>query len=145
MLNKNRLSYFILGLGIGIILTSTINSFNPKIKYEEYSEKEIIEVATDLGMVFVKDSIGIDEEKDLEEKEIEKVEAQEEIILVVKDGDDSGKVFNKLYELGVIPDKKDFSNYARKRDVEDKIRVGTYKLDRNMNYDEIISIITKSF
>jgi len=145
MLNKNRLSYFILGLGIGIILTSTINSFNPKIKYEEYSEKEIIEVATDLGMVFVKDSIGIDEEKDLEEKEIEKVEAQEEIILVVKDGDDSGKVFNKLYELGVILDKKDFSKYARERDVEDKIRVGTYKLDRNMNYDEIISIITKSF
>ena len=119
MLNKFRVPYIILGVGIGIILTSTIYTLNPNVKYKEYTEEEIITEET-------------------EETE------ETEIILVVEAGDNSEKVFDKLFELGVITDKKDFSKYAKEKNIEKRIRIGTYKLALNMDYDTIISILTKS-
>ena len=129
-----------MGLGIGIILTSTIYTLNPNVKYKEYTEEEIIAAATDLGMIFVKDSIDTSRDKDLKQEEKE----EKEIILVVEAGDNSEQVFDKLFQLGVILDKEDFSKYAKEKNVEKRIRIGTYKLDLNMDYDTIISILTKS-
>ena len=143
MLDKFRLPYLVLGLGIGIILTSTIYTLNPNVKYKEYTEEEIIAAATDLGMIFVKDSIDTSRDKDLKQEEKEEKE-EKEIILVVEAGDNSEQVFDKLFQLGVILDKEDFSKYAKEKNIEKKIRIGTYKLALNMDYDTIISILTKS-
>ena len=144
MLDKFRLPYLVLGLGIGIILTSTIYTLNPNVKYKEYTEEEIITAATDLGMVFVKDSIDTSRDKKSKREEQKDKKGKEEIILVVEAGDNSEKVFDKLLELGVITDKKDFSKYAKEKNIEKRIRIGTYKLALNMDYDTIISILTKS-
>ena len=144
MLDKFRVPYLILGLGIGIILTSTIYTLNPNVKYKEYTEEEIITAATDLGMVFVKDSIDTSRDKKSKREEQKDKKGKEEIILVVEAGDNSEKVFDKLLELGVITDKKDFSKYAKEKNIEKRIRIGTYKLALNMDYDTIISILTKS-
>ena len=144
MLDKFRVPYLILGLGIGIILTSTIYTLNPNVKYKEYTEEEIITAATDLGMVFVKDSIDTSRDKKSKREEQKDKKGKEEIILVVEAGDNSEKVFDKLFELGVITDKKDFSKYAKEKNIEKRIRIGTYKLALNMDYDTIISILTKS-
>lgn len=145
MLNKFRLSHFLLGLGIGIILTNTIYIFNPKIIYKEYTEDEIISSAMELGMVFVKDNIDISNKEELKELNTDiEGEMKNEITLVVKSGDSLEEVSNKLFELGVVEDGQGFHKFAKEKDVEKKIRVGTYKLDSNMNYETIIKIITKS-
>ena len=47
MLNRYRFPFLLLGIGIGIILT-TIYIFNPYIEYRDYSKEEIIAEATDL-------------------------------------------------------------------------------------------------
>lgn len=143
MLDKFRLPYLVLGLGIGIVLTSTIYTLNPNIKYREYTEEEIITAATDLGMIFVKDSIDISQNKE-KNKEKKEEKKEEKIILVVEAGDNSEQVFDKLFKLGVISDIEDFSKYAKEKNIEKRIRIGTYKLALNMDYDTIISILTKS-
>lgn len=147
MLNKFRFPYFILGLGIGIILVNTIYIFNPNIEYREYTEEEIISSAMDLGMVFVKDSIDISKKEETKEVEVEvdlDDEIKKELTLVVKSGDSLERVSSKLFKLGVIEDEQDFHKFAKEKNVEKRIRVGTYKLSPNMDYENIIMILTKS-
>lgn len=55
MSDKFKLPYLILGLGIGIIITNLLYSINPKVEYREYTEEEIVSLAKELGMVFVKE------------------------------------------------------------------------------------------
>lgn len=147
MLNKFRFPYFILGLGIGIILVNTIYIFNPNIEYREYTEEEIISSAMDLGMVFVKDSIDISKKEETKEVEVEvdlDDEIKKEVTLVVKSGDSLERVSSKLFKLGVVEDEQDFHKFAKEKNVEKRIRVGTYKLSPNMDYENIIIILTKS-
>ena len=147
MLDKFKLHYFILGLGIGIIITNALYSFNPNIEYKEYTEEEIISSAKELGMVFVKDSINISKEetKPLDEtKTASQDEIEKELVLVVEPGDSLEKVSNKLSLLGIVENEQDFHKFAKEKNLEKKIRVGTYKLDQNMDYEILIKILTKS-
>ena len=80
MFNKTKFSYIILGLGIGILLTSMIYIFNPVVEYRDYSEEEIVELASELGMVFIKESIDTSDIKSSNEK-------QEKATIIVKEGD----------------------------------------------------------
>ncbi|NMB08526.1 MAG: endolytic transglycosylase MltG [Tissierellia bacterium] len=147
MLDKFKLPYFILGLGIGIIITNALYSFNPNIEYKEYTEEEIISSAKELGMVFVKDSINISKEetKPLDEtKTASQDEIEKELVLVVEPGDSLEKVSNKLSLLGIVENEQDFHKFAKEKNLEKKIRVGTYKLDQNMDYEILIKILTKS-
>ncbi|MCB5560239.1 hypothetical protein [Anaerosalibacter bizertensis] len=61
MRDKINIFYIILGIGIGIILTSLIFTLKPKIKYVDYSDDEIIKKAKELGMVSVKEKIELNE------------------------------------------------------------------------------------
>lgn len=147
MLDKFKLPYFILGLGIGIIITNALYSFNPNIEYKEYTEEEIISSAKELGMVFVKDSINISKEETKlldETKTASQDEIEKELVLVVEPGDSLEKVSNKLSLLGIVENEQDFHKFAKEKNLEKKIRVGTYKLDQNMDYEILIKILTKS-
>ncbi|NMA86109.1 MAG: endolytic transglycosylase MltG [Tissierellia bacterium] len=148
MSDKIKLPYLLLGLGIGIIITNLIYSFNPSVEYREYTEEEIISQAKELGMVFVKDSISTSTNTDLPEEKVDSTkiieETEEELILIVESGDTLEKVSNKLFELGVIENGEDFHKYAKERKLEKKIRIGTYTLESNMDYETITKIITKS-
>jgi cell division protein YceG involved in septum cleavage len=139
MSDKFKLPYLILGLGIGIIITNLLYSINPKVEYREYTEEEIVSLAKELGMVFVKDNISTSEEKTEDLKD-----ASEELILIIESGDTSEEVSNKLYQLGIVENGQDFHEFAKEKNLEKKIRVGTYKLSPDMDYDTIIKIITKS-
>lgn len=137
MFSKTRFPYFILGIGIGILLTSTLYILNPVIEYRDYSEEEIIEIASDLGMVFIKENINSSTKKNEKEQE------QKKINLIVEQGDSLKKVSQKLYDLGIIDNEEKFHNYAIQKGVEKKIRVGTYVLTKGLSYDNILNILTK--
>ena len=63
-MSKNKIYYLLLGLGLGIVLTSSINIALNKPKHIEYSEQEIIEKARGLGMISVKENIEANSKKD---------------------------------------------------------------------------------
>lgn len=66
-----------------------------------------------------------------------------EITFTIKDGMSSRKVAKLLEEKGIIEDASDFNKYIQKKGKEGVIRVGTYSLTKNANYDIIIKFITK--
>lgn len=135
---KQKFPFVLLGVGIGIIITNTVYCLNPIVEYKEYTQEEIIEKAKDLGMVFVKESIDVDNQskEDYEEK-------SKEISFVIEQGDNLKEISYNLLEKGIIDDAEDFRNYAKEKGVSRKFRVGTYSLNYHMDYDEIINILTK--
>lgn len=139
MRDKINVFYVILGIGIGIILTSLIFTLNPKIKYIDYSDDEIIKKAKELGMVSVKEKIELNEEKDKKE------EAKKEIILFRVENDDTlTSVADRLFKKGLIANKEDFIQFAKYKEADKKLRTGDYKLEKKLSYNEIIKILIKS-
>lgn len=135
---KQKFPFILLGVGIGIIITNTVYCLNPIVEYKEYTQEEIIEKAKDLGMVFVKESIDVDNQskEDYEEK-------SKKYLFVIEQGDNLKEISYNLLEKGIIDDAEDFRNYAKEKGVSRKFRVGTYSLNYHMDYDEIINILTK--
>ena len=148
MLNRHRLPFFLLGIGIGIILTNTIYTFNPNIKYKDYSEEEIIAEAMDLGMVFIKDNIDVSSKKEeCSETSINDIKEEgqkKEIQFTVEYGDSLEKVSKGLYESEIINDAEKFQRFAKDKKMDKKLRVGTYMFSPNLDYETIINILTKS-
>lgn len=152
MFSKQRFPFILLGLGIGIILTNTFYTFNPNIEYREYTEEEIVAIATDLGMVFLKDNIGTSPKEEKEpvketslelESEKEKEGKMDEVVFTIETGDSLIKVSRGLEKAGVIYDAEDFLKFAKDRGVDRKLRVGVYNLTTGLDYDTILSILMK--
>lgn len=144
MKDKINVFYIILGIGIGIIVTSLIFILKPKIKYVDYSDDEIIKKAKELGMVSVKEKIELNEEKDKRETD-EKEDAKEEIILFRVENDDTlTSVADRLLKKELIANKEDFIQFAKYKEADKKLRTGDYKLEKNSSYNEIIKILIKS-
>lgn len=141
MFTRDKLPFILLGLGIGIILVNTIYMFNPNIEYKDYTEEEIVQLATDLGMVFIKDNIDILPKKDEESFDNKGVR---EIVFIIDSGDTLEKVSKELFNLGIIEDFEKFYKFAKDKNIEKKIRVGTYKLLPETDYETIIKTITKN-
>lgn len=70
-MNKNKIYYLLLGIGLGVLITSSMNIAFNKTEKIEYTEEEIKEKAKNLGMISIKDNIEKNEE---DEKEMEKTE-----------------------------------------------------------------------
>ena len=160
MLEKHKILYLILGIGMGIILTSTLYMIYPKIEYIHLSDDMIIERARDLGMVSLKENIKIEKKTDdnlekndevdiSDEPEIEvqtelepEPEPEIEKEIRIEYGWSLTRVALELYEKEVIANKEEFINYVKGKRLSTKIRVGTHTFKNNPSYDEIIEIIT---
>lgn len=75
---KNKIYYLLLGIGLGVIITSSVNIVFNKPKQIEYTDEQIKEKARDLGMISIKENIENMEKKDKEKPE-EIEESMEEI------------------------------------------------------------------
>ena len=62
---KNKIYYLLLGIGLGIIITSSMNIVFNKAEKIEYTDEQIIEKAKSLGMISIKENI---ENNDKEKK-----------------------------------------------------------------------------
>lgn len=138
MVNKYKLLFLTLGIGMGIILTNFIYYANPSIEYIEYSEEDIISEAKNLGMVFVKDNIDIKSNKE-KSKKIESKEKK----FAVEPGDTLDKISEKLYQLELIDNANNFRQYSKAMGVEKELIVGTYIISSDYDYEKIIKILMK--
>lgn len=138
MSNKYKILFLILGIGIGIILTNMIYYVNPVIEYVECSEEDIISKAKDLGMVFVKNNIETNSNKE----ELNKAEVKKKKF-TVKSGDTLDEISERLYELGLIDNAKNFCQYSTAKGVAKHLRTGNYVISSDFDYETIIKILTK--
>ncbi len=148
-MKKSNFIFIVLGIGIGIILTSIIFYFNPLIKYKEYTDEQIIKKAEELGMVFIKDNIDSEheeikpKEKDFDKKA--KSKKKNSVIKVeISAGDSSIDVAEKLLDLGIIEDKVEFVQFLMDKNMDKKLRPGTYELKPNLSYSTILKILSKN-
>lgn len=153
MNRKKSLSFLLLGLGIGIILTNLIYYVNPKIEYQNLSDEEIVEKAKELGMVFLKDSIQIDNIKEEtshieedytdESKEEQVEEEQTEVEFKILQGQSLETIAENLYSAGLIDDVYGFVNYCKEKGMTRRFRVGTYNLVSGMDYEALLTTLIK--
>lgn len=157
MNNRYKLLYLILGIGIGIVLTNTIYIFNPKTKYIDYTDQEIIEKAREMGMVKIKDNIDAtkDEISTNESKE-DKIEVsvkteeetnksdgkEEKIKFVINYGDTLMGIAKNLLVAGIIDDENEFVQLAKENKLNSKFRTGTYYIKPNTSYSDIMKMLT---
>ena len=146
MFIRHKFPYILLGIGIGILLTNIIYDFHPKVEYREYSQDEIIEMAKEMGMVFLKDSIKV-ESSTQDEQVLENAESVEDgpinVQFVIEQGEFLEEIARNLYSEGIIDDVDSFMKYVRSKGLDRRFRVGTYTLSTGMNYDEIIDVLLK--
>lgn len=138
MKSKQYIFYILLGVGIGIILTSFIFILNPNIKYKEYSNSEIIDKARELGMVSVKDNI----ERNSEEEDKDTEEINSEYVFTIKNNETLSGIATNLSKIGIIEEKDEFIQFVKDHKMETKLLPGTYKLKKNLSYTTILKILT---
>lgn len=150
-MNNNKITYILLGLGIGIIITNILYYINPRIEYEQISDEDIINRAEDLGMRTIKESIIINEKaKEIKDEnideQIEKKENKKEsksMVFEIVKGDDLYTISEKLHKFGLIDNQKKFEDRVYERELSKKMHYGTYEIDYNSDYDLIIDILVK--
>ncbi|SHI03084.1 endolytic transglycosylase MltG [Sporanaerobacter acetigenes] len=143
MKGKLKIVYMILGIGIGIILTSFVFAMKPNVKYKEYTNEEIMDRAKELGMVSVKENINVDDVRENLKEDIE-LENNSEITIKIGNNETLSKIADGLFESEIIDDKGEFIQFVKDKGMETKLRPGTYSLKKNMSYTSIIKILTKT-
>ncbi|EOD01359.1 endolytic transglycosylase MltG [Caldisalinibacter kiritimatiensis] len=147
----------ILGFGLGMITTSIINLLYPTVKYKQYTEEEIKEMAKELGMVEIKDVKTLyknqnDSEKDEKEsKNLNKNKATDEkakeeenkqyIVFRIEKGEVSEGIIERLYSNNIIKDKEEFNRLVIEKNAEKRFIYGVYKLKKNMDCEEVLDIL----
>ncbi|HHV46036.1 MAG TPA: endolytic transglycosylase MltG [Tissierellia bacterium] len=137
-MRKDRLSFLLLGLGIGIILTNFVYYMVPNVEYRDLTDEEIVERAKELGMVFIKDAIEVNSSKDSVPTEAE----SEEIVFKIEKGETLEIISDNLYNAGLIDDKDRFINYAEEKGMARSFRTGTYYLTKGMDYETLLMTLT---
>lgn len=127
MSKRIRIMYLVLGLGMGIVISSVIYSFYPVTKAIELTDDEIIKRARELGMITLKESLDVEENKDDN---------------VPKNYDDNINQNNDVHEINNDYDQQ------TEQEMEDNTRVLGYdgeetSIKSNGKYDEDDKMIVK--
>ncbi len=197
-----RFKYYLRGIGIGIIFATCLLSVSfyfgrDSFSEQELSDQEIIERATELGMVMNDGSEEASSEESLEEtdesdkqtenSDIESTvddsssiennssnsedadvetepaideenlnEAIEDastsadgsteesvtyISFTVKSGESSDTVAANLYKAGLVDSAVSFNTYMNELGVDNKIQSGTFYVQDNSTYDDLIALL----
>lgn len=165
-MNKNKIYYLLLGIGLGILVTSSMNIAFNKTEKVEYSEAEIKEKAKELGMISIKDNIEkneedeakeakeeaakkeaekekLEEEKKAEEVASQKEEQNESAIITVTPQDGASDVIERLKASDIIENQDEFKNLVSKYNLEKKFRTGEYEIQKKSSYAEVLRIMIK--
>lgn len=89
---------------------------------------------------------GLSKERRREEKaqETEKEETKKEkVSITIKGGEVCREIAQDLQEKGLVKDAEDFRKYMQDHNYARYIRVGTFTLEKGMNYSEIAKVLTK--
>jgi len=133
--------YVLLGVGIGIIISSVFFFLNPNVQYKEYSNEEIIEKATELGMVTIKEALNTNNEENIRKEETQ-LETEREIKFTISSGQPLVEIANNLFESEIIEDKEEFIQFVKDNNMDKRLLPGDYVLKSNLSYATIMKILS---
>ena len=165
-----KLKYYLRGLGIGIIVTTIILGSCFSMQKPKMTDAQIIEKASQLGMIMPEQDSAVDTETETTEpeetqqkneqqvateeiqqeteqqtevpKEQETEEAQQEpFTLVVNRGDVCRTMCENLAANGVIDDSEGLRKYLSEVGYASFISAGTYQIPYHASYEEITKIL----
>lgn len=169
-----RLKYYLRGIGIGVIFATLLLSISfyfggSDFSSKEMTDEEIIEKATELGMVMPEDSEedeATDETTSEEETEAtsdatteEETATEEETVpeyepvvessettvkyvpFTVNSGESSDTVAANLYKAGLVDSASEFNDYMNTLGVDNRIQSGTFYVKADSTYDDIIVLL----
>ena len=85
-----------------------------------------------------------EETKKEKAQETEKEETKKEkVSITIKGGEVCREIAQDLQEKGLVKDAEDFRKYMQDHNYARYIRVGTFTLEKGMNYSEIAKVLTK--
>ena len=68
---------------------------------------------------------------------------KEKVSITIKGGEVCREIAQDLQEKGLVKDAEDFRKYMQDHNYARYIRVGTFTLEKGMNYSEIAKVLTK--
>ena len=83
------------------------------------------------------------EEKKKTQDSQKKEEEKEKVSITIKGGEVCREIAQDLQEKGLVKDAEDFRKYMQDHNYARYIRVGTFTLEKGMNYSEIAKVLTK--
>lgn len=72
-----------------------------------------------------------------------KKQKKEKVSITIKGGEVCREIAQDLQEKGLVKDAEDFRKYMQDHNYARYIRVGTFTLEKGMNYSEIAKVLTK--
>ena len=169
-----RLKYYLRGAGIGILITTLVLTiaFSVKNSYSteaSLTDEEIINRATELGMIMPEQTEDSEDEEEKLENDLESEpsgdngdgtnldQSDEEnaetassstddtsvtyIPFSVKGGQSSNDVAANLYKAGLVDSAEDFNDYLNKTGVDGLIQAGTFYVRSDSTYDDLAAIL----
>ena len=155
-INKKNMYFLLFGIGIGMLATSILNMIYPDVKHIQYTDEQIKHRATELGMVSLKDVISENgKEKEIITKENtdnntvdsneDKQKQESEVVsFIIKKGDTSEEIVERLFEQGIIKDKDKIMDIIIQKDAQRRFNYGKYDIKKGIEYEALIDILTKN-
>ena len=112
--------------------TSSEQNDTPKESEKKAEEKEKTQ-----------DSQKKEEEKKKAQETEKKETKKEKVSITIKGGEVCREIAQDLQEKGLVRDAEDFRKYMQDHNYARYIRVGTFTLEKGMNYSEIAKVLTK--
>lgn len=143
---KRPFKYLILGIGIGLIVSSFFSGMNDKTGQIDAADN-FINPENIVNNSFVgdnnKNAAGMDGTKEGKDNGFNgQEEACEYVDVTIPAGLGSHNVAALLSEAGLIDSIKDFEDRIAELELDKKIRAGEYKMEKGLDLDRVIEIIT---
>lgn len=154
-INKKNMYFLLLGIGIGMLVTSLLNMIYPEVKHTQYTDEQIKQRATELGMVSLKDVINENEkEKEMAAKEKnddnaaatnenKQKQESETVSFIIRKGDTSEEIVEGLYEQKIITDKEKLMDVIIQKNAQRRFDYGKYDIQKGIDYEALVEILTK--
>lgn len=145
-MNNKSIRLLLIGVGIGLILSSSLNLIFQSNHQKKRTPEDIRSEARRLGMIDPKeyfDKSVPDQDKTANQAEPKKDHKQpelseEEIIITIKKGSTSEDVARLLKEHNLISSQNTFVSRIYARNASYKLQAGTYRFHKTMTMDEMI-------
>lgn len=141
-MTKYSIKNICLGIGIGLIITSIANiSAAPK----SLSKEQIINEANKYGLIVMDAKALIQKQPPKPETvQQDKPKQTESSTIAIESGNSSEDIAEKLISNKLIDNKQTFISKLKELNKENKVQIGTFKIQQGASLDEIIDTLTSS-
>ena len=142
-----RFKYYLRGCGLGILVASLVFIVSLHAHGGAMSDEKAMQRASELGMIMPDDTQTQEAETQTTELPVKETNLpetkKEKVSITIKGGEVCREIAQDLQEKGLVKDAEDFRKYMQDHNYARYIRVGTFTLEKGMNYSEIAKVLTK--